>query len=390
MIGASGALFLINLIIKKYSNDEIYSYFALFIIFSGYATSLSLLASEQVALRYTEIKENKTNIEKEILNIILLSSIAAAVIFFFLTNFLFNEIDGFVIMLCLVTFASSSLTTIAYNYHRLKSNFNKAQILLNLWKYLLPACFLTVYFFDITLNRETISSVLSICLLVSAVTSTYTLYINRDNIIVGNLKKTSYKKLFMSQIGFLTSLSFLSMANTFDKIYIEHFLSKKEFSDYFFTALVLMYPTLALSNYVGFKEFTKIKNGAYYALDRIIIRLTLMGCAIFVLNTSIIYALREHIPILWNPGIITLLLIFSAARLPYSFLSAVMGAKATASQLFNSNVLCWCIALIGIGVFLLITKSLFNALFCTLCIWIMRDIVYYWYAKKTFSLASTK
>lgn len=180
------------------------------------------------------------------------------------------------------------------------------------------------------------------------------------------------------------------MANTLDKVYIENFLSTKEFSDYFFTTLILMYPTLALSNYIGFKEFTKIKNGANYNLDRILTKLTIIGLLIFVFNTCVIYIFRAEIPTLWEPSLIILLMILSSVRLPYSFLSAVMGAKATASQMFNSNIICWGFGFVLIGIFMLLEKSLFNALLCVLCIWIIRDATYYRYAKSNTNSGTLK
>lgn len=390
MIGASGALFLTNLLIKKYTTDITYSYFAIFIIYSGYTTSLSLLASEQVALRYTKTDGQKTIIGKEVLILIFFSTLIAGFAFFILAGLLFKAIDIYSVTLCCLTFFSASLTTIGYNHHRLQGSFNRAQFTLNSWKYFLPIFLALQYLTPTKLSRESISVILSASLLTSIILSIHTLYASRTSITIESSKTPPYKELIISQIGFITSLSFLSMANTFDKVYIEHFLSKKEFADYFFTTLILMYPTLTLSNYIGFKEFTKIKNGAYYNLNKTIARLFLVGVSIFVCNACILYAFRESISITWDLEIIILLMILSAIRLPYSFLSAVMGAKSPASQMFRSNIICWILSFILVGLFLLLQKSLFNALLCTIFIWIMRDTIYYIYAKKTFILASYK
>lgn len=390
MIGASGALFLTNLLIKKYTSDTIYSYFAIFIIYSGYTTSLGLLASEQVALRYAKISDKKTIIEREVLILILASTTLAAFAFSILAKLLFKEIDIYVVCLCTLTFLSACLTTIAYNHHRLQGNFNKAQFIQNSWKYFLPLLFASQYLLTQPISKESISTFLSASLLISIAISLHTLYSNRTNISIVRSNNPKYKELIISQIGFITSLSFLSMANTFDKVYIEHFLSKKEFADYFFTSLILMYPTLTLSNYIGFKEFTKIKNGADYNLNKTVTKLFLLGIAIFISNASVIYIFKESIPIFWNANIVILLMILSATRLPYSFLSAVMGAKSPASKMFSSNIISWGMSFILITLFFLLDKSLFNALLCTTLIWIMRDAVYYVYAKKNLTLALHK
>lgn len=390
MIGASGALFLTNLLIKKYTSDTIYSYFAIFIIYSGYTTSLGLLASEQVALRYAKISNKKTIIEREVLILILASTTLAAFAFSILAKLLFKEIDAYVVCLCTLTFLSACLTTIAYNHHRLQGNFNKAQFIQNSWKYFLPLLFASQYLLTLPTSKESISTFLSASLLISIAISLHTLYSNRTNISIVRSNNPQYKELIISQIGFITSLSFLSMANTFDKVYIEHFLSKKEFADYFFTSLILMYPTLTLSNYIGFKEFTKIKNGADYNLNKTVTKLFLLGIAIFISNASVIYIFKESIPIFWNANIVILLMILSATRLPYSFLSAVMGAKSPASKMFSSNIISWGLSLVLITIFFLLDKSLFNALLCTTLIWIMRDAVYYVYAKKNLTLALKK
>ena len=370
--------FLLNILLKDNLNADDYGLFSIFITYISLLSSFGLLGFEQTLLRVSVIK-SKLEINKKLI----LTSVCAVLIvascgtYLMLSNYDFNLhfFEIFIISILVV------IIKLLFNLHRLISNFSISQLTLNFWKISL-AVFLGYEMF--TSNSISLDNIMY--LILSFLVLSLFSFFGLKNMICLIDKESIFELIKKSTLFFITLFT-ISLIGYGDRFFIESRFGLAAVGDYFFYINIFLFPFHLFQTYIGFKEIVTFKNK--FDLSTLKIKLTLLLKYSFIFSVLLfsffwfveffgIYDLN----IRTNIDIIVALIFLGNIKMLYSLLSAVIGAVADNSMLYNLNFKSIVSILVLAPFIYYLSYSVFLTIIYIIILWIIRCFIWYNQIKK--------
>ncbi|MCK1793686.1 hypothetical protein [Pseudomonas violetae] len=369
MCAGSGVLFLSNILAKNFLSTQDYLSLSYIITITTILSSFALGGMEQLIIRFGTNDNNKITIDKTSSICIIAALITAILISPITINIIFpNSLSIVWIFLLTLSFC---LALINYNISRIKSRFIEAQISSNAWKFALfsgvAACILWP-------SNDFENTLLSLI----AGAAIFNIYLSIINIKSLTITRNQSSTL-STGLAFSFSLAIMTVLGTFDRVLAEKFSGPSLFTEYVYFSMILIYPFNMIASYIGFREavifktnFSKnlIRQKAWKLLIKISFLFLLFGGCVYSLSSFI------NLKLTWLNMLLCYLLI--CTKCIYSIFSAVMGSRASASEIWKSNLFSAAaiIAISGIYFSLSQEVTLNSLLSLFIALWASRTIIF--------------
>lgn len=373
MLSSSLCTFLSIYFLKNAATDSIFSLFVLLQIYIGYSITLGALGSDNVVLRYAQIEGVELTLDKALISLYIRSLLLSIIIFIIIGRFMFSGLDiaSYYVLLLFIFGSIASSLSICF---RLVGYYTRSQIILNGWKLAFLVLIFLCFVNGISIKQELMFLGLLLSMLIFIFYGLNVFKSIKVNVVATSTKsKKEYNKL---QFTFAISLLFFAILGSYDRVILKDHLSVNEFAEYSYLVTLLLFPIGIIANYVGFKELIEIKKGKVFNLTDETIRGAFYTAVIYLLYTCFLYVFNDFFKIKFDLFIWIAILIIVLCKVPYSFSSAIIGAKGQAQDLFKINnisiisilVVCFVIWFYG---------SVYFAIYSVSLIWIIRSLVFY-------------
>lgn len=350
---------------KKTMTDDDFYYWSVLLTISGISYSFCFFGSEQLFLRYGQLRSGQYYVPTHIIKIMIFSFLVYLVLFSLLTNMVLFRINDFWLTI-LVGLLSASCVFV-YNLLRITKLFTASQLINNFWK---TALFFAVLIADGSNVREILFSTLLICFLVAAI------------FLIKTLPKISFTKgktdnLSSLFIGFALSLFVLVLMNNFDRFFIEIFFSKENFSNYVYLFSLLVMPFSIISSYIGFKEVAMLKTR--YIRTEFHKKVIQIGCGLAVIFTlwfAVVKIFSVHLELNIKMSYFFPCIAIVVIKSIYSLYSSLFGLKATGKQIQASNIISIIAVLLCVGCAYLFINEPFLILYLVAAVWFIRVLLF--------------
>ena len=365
--------FLINILLKDNLNADDYGLFSIFITYISLLSSFGLLGLEQTFLRVSTIK-SKLEINKQLIMISVFAILIVATFGSYLMlssydfNLLFFEI--FIISILVI------VVKLLFNFHRLISNFSVSQLTLNFWKISL-AMYIGLEIFS--LNSISLDKVIYL-ILSSLALSIFSLIALKSRISL--IEKESVFELIKKSFLFFITLFTISLIGYGDRFFIESKFGLAAVGDYFFYINIFLFPFSLFQTYIGFKEIVSFKKKFNLSVLKTKLILIAKYSLVFSLLLFLFFWLVENfgiydLNIRKNIDIILALIFLGNIKILYSLLSAVIGAVADNSMLYNLNFKSIGSILVLAPIIYYFSYSVFLTIIYIIILWIIRCFIWY-------------
>tara|TARA_B100001059_G_scaffold99149_1_gene98779 strand:+ start:67 stop:1275 length:1209 start_codon:yes stop_codon:yes gene_type:complete len=365
--------FLINILLKDNLNADDYGLFSIFITYISLLSSFGLLGLEQTFLRVSTIK-SKLEINKQLIMISVFAILIVATFGSYLMlssydfNLLFFEI--FIISILVI------VVKLLFNFHRLISNFSVSQLTLNFWKISL-AMYIGLEIFS--LNSISLDKVIYL-ILSSLALSIFSLIALKNRISL--IEKESVFELIKKSFLFFITLFTISLIGYGDRFFIESKFGLAAVGDYFFYINIFLFPFSLFQTYIGFKEIVSFKKKFNLSVLKTKLILIAKYSFVFSLLLFLFFWLVENfgiydLNIRKNIDIILALIFLGNIKILYSLLSAVIGAVADNSMLYNLNFKSIGSILVLAPIIYYFSYSVFLTIIYIIILWIIRCFIWY-------------
>ena len=367
------SFFLLNIFLKDNLNSDDYGLFSIFVTYISLLSSFGLLGFEQTLLRVSIIK-SKLEINKKLI----LTSVCAILIvatfgsYLMLSSYDFNLLffEIFIISILVI------VVKLLFNFHRLISNFSVSQLTLNFWKISL-AMYIGLEIFS--LNSISLDKVIYL-ILSSLALSIFSLIALKSRISL--IEKESVFELIKKSFLFFITLFTISLIGYGDRFFIESKFGLAAVGDYFFYINIFLFPFSLFQTYIGFKEIVSFKKK--FNLSVLKTKLILIAKYSFVFSVLLFFCfwLVEYfgiydLNIKKNIDIILALIFLGNIKILYSLLSAVIGAVADNSMLYNLNFKSIGSILVLAPIIYYFSYSVFLTIIYIIILWIIRCFIWY-------------
>ena len=327
------ALFLTTLLLRLYSDQEIFLAWSYIATYVTLFFSFALLGAEQLIIRYAEIThQGVIQITKSTITFLILGGItflfvAITVINGYLFDYTFHPLS--LIPLLLATMG----ILILYQINRLTGMLAIGQLVMNMWRIILCLVIGLAVFFNISVKIELILTVIMII-----------------NLLIGysitpQINQLQIKKSYQSEgeifVAFAISLLIMTILGIFDRLILDHSLNYSgiSFEDYFYLMTLVVFPFNLLGSYIGYvaaRHFRE-KLTLYHFLTLTL--QTIIGtfiAAIIWINLLEYFTTWLDLPSVskFSWALIAILIVIKTA---YALLSAATAVKAKAKALFLAN-----------------------------------------------------
>lgn len=380
MLGAAFCMFAINVIGKNNLSPEAYSQMAMDLIFLGYLGTLSFLGADSVFIRKSKVDAvGKIQCSRELFVSMGVSCIAAWVVFPIL-GVSFIDLGGasissvwkYILLSFLVPFFMIVSTML-----RLCGDFIAAQIILNLWK----PIFLCALLYCVLFNeiQSEIGGLIIAALFIGAVVACGLFY-KRVDIEVDRCSD-SLKGMFQLQYSYLLSFVFFAALGSVDRVVLSGSVEPAQFAEYIYMVVILVFPINMISNYFGYKELVRVKQGYVLEAFEKSTKLIPLALCLYLVYSLLIYFLKDLIGLELNFYVWVSALVIVVCKMPYSMFSAIMGGVGNSTDINNANY----ISLISLAIGALLIYLLADLQYSLLVVaglWIIRVFLYYEKSKK--------
>lgn len=330
MCAGAGALFLANIITKRFLPEQDYLALSYLITITTILNSFALGGMEQLIVRYCTHKNNHTEVDKSSLMAITTTMAISLIASPLIITTLFPESLSWP-WICVLTL-SFCLTLINYNLCRVRSKFVEAQLSSGAWKFLI--------FFGVAACYAGLSGDLQTTLLIGiAFTVILNLYLARKNLKDLVITKSNHP-ILSTGLAFSFSLAIMTVLGTFDRVLAEKLSGQALFAEYIYFSMIVIYPFNMIASYVGFREAIYFKtNFSTSLIKRKITGLFIKITILFTIFSGCIYLTSPltHLSVTWSNMTLSYLLV--CIKCIYSIFSALMGSRATAAEIWRSNIL---------------------------------------------------
>ncbi|WP_413705340.1 hypothetical protein [Pseudomonas sp. Pseusp16] len=369
MCAGSGALFLSNLLTKRYLSPQDYLFLSYFITITTILSSFALGGMEQLIIRYCKHTNNTIEIDKtsliSIIAAMIISLIASPLI---TTTLLPSSLAAPWILLLTLSF---SLTLINYNVARVRSGFVEAQISSGMWKI---AAFLGVFVCCIKLS-DNLQTALLVGMVVAGALNIYLIKKNISSLVVVKGRSSTIS----TGLAFSFSLAIMTVLGTFDRVLAEKLSGQTLFAEYVYFSMILIFPFNMIASYVGFREAIFFKNKFSADLIKrkawsLFVKITIL----FVIFGGCVYFLSPLINLKTTWQNMTLSYFLVCTKCIYSIFSSVMGSRATAKEIWTSNIYS-AVAIIAItAIFIMLDNDITinSLLMLFIVLWASRTIIF--------------
>lgn len=375
----SGVLFfLMTIALKNKMSPNEFGNIALLLTIISSMWSFGLFGTEQVFLRHANIHQiDKVSISYTILWHLLFAAILGAGIF--TSIFIYYKVikipEYFVYLVSL----SILMLLFSYNYFRLRSNFNAAQLYSNGWK-IISSLVVLLYMGNSFLGLNGLELLMAIAIVTTAFIAGVHILLTKPYCV-----NDKTPKITSLAFQFFTALLLLNILTAGDRFVIDYFLGIEAAGHYYYYLTVALFPFSFLQSYLGFKELPAFKHNFSMGLvhEKIVVALKLatvlaiIVCSMGILISSLPFVSEKlRVDDIW---LFVLLVVTGIIRIIYSIVSSAMGARATTEQIKRINkgtaisVVCFLI----IGFFMQSFITLYFIAFIFLVLYIIRVILFY-------------
>ena len=374
MLLCSLCTFLSIVLVKNSSSDTVFSLFTIFQIYIGYVVVLGALASDSVAIRFASAEGSKLIIDKSILLRYFFSVSSALLLFSILGYLIFDDfsVNGFVVLLLSFVIVCLNFFSMCF---RLLSCYVLSQLMQNGWKIFFFIFIVIGVYFKGEYSEGLLVFIFLVSLLIPVPLCFY-FYKKFDLVIVNSVSKADKIEQGKLQVTYITSLLFFAVLDSFDRVVLQNRLSAEDFSNYSYLVSVLLFPVGIIGNYIGFKELVRIKNGAAFDLRRKSIHAFFLGLFLFLVYSAFLYLCNGFLNINFEFYIWICVLCIVCCKIPYSYSSAVLGARGESSDIRGINLFSLFFVFFACVVAWLMADENV-AITLVLLIWIIRFFIYY-------------
>ena len=345
MFLGSVSSFLIQIVARAQFSDELYSWFALYILFIGYLGTLSFMASDNVLIRYIKIQNTVLAVPKKLAIQLFLSWCIAGLVLSIIGQFLINKTVSFGLYDYLLPFIFVSITVVFSIYHRLKSEFFKSQLYLQYWKPMFFVALLTSVFLGLEFSVQRVQMTLLGALFLAMLLALLNFEKLRKTIIFVETDDKISEYINM-QFGYILALLYLAFSGSLDRLILADNLTIKDFANYAYMITLLIYPIGLIANYIGFKQLVYIKQGIAVDVRQKMLKLSLFGGGLYLFYSAALWLISPYIHLEIDPIIWAAVFISVIAKMPYTVCSAMISAKAVAKEIKNMNYISMLILII--------------------------------------------
>jgi len=375
MMSASLCSFATNIITKKYLPAETYNWLAVYLVFIGYLGLLSFFASENVFLRYCEIKGQEISVSKKIVYQMLISWCAAIIIMPVVGDLM--SIDKSIsYIFYLVPFILVSITTYLSLLNRIAGNFLVSQIMNYGWKILFFLMIALITFKFETVNNSFIAITLVTSVFITGLFAVYSFFSTANVTVKVKDDNLETKEILVAQYSFCLSFLYFCIHGSVDKVVLNGYFDPKTFSEYLYLVSMLLSPLNIISTYISFKELVYIKNGKQIDVNKVALKTGFMGLVLYIIYSLVLLQLNDYLSLKFDIYIWLAVLIIVVIKVPYSILTAIMEAKGSARDLKIINHVSF-IFLIFICLLIVMYKDLYITRYMISLLWVSRFIMYY-------------
>lgn len=367
ILGAGvGSQFISIIAARNILNEEDFYFFAYFLLYVNICSMFVSLGSEQMIIRLSKFDGSKLFIGRSVVIILLLASL----LYFFVFGFVVLS-DIWLGQLATV-FVFSTIGIFFGNFigqlFRARSDFVLSQLSLNVWRMLLFPIVIVVKYLNVNL-----SVVLNIAFL-----SCILFYIIQlESIKITVFHDSNQKDMAISLFfGYFLSVMTLTIMVNFDRLLVEKNVDSADFSYYLYLVNLYVTPFVVLSNYFGFKDVIKFKEGVnvvhYYSM---VLKVVFSSVVVFFIYSFVLSFLNSFVE-LPSIQIWFCFLAIVIMRSLYSVNSAAFGVIVSAGAIFRINL----IFLFLLGFVFLLVEGFSLGVFEIMCIsvflWGMRNFIY--------------
>ncbi|MNC01636.1 hypothetical protein D3C75_489900 [compost metagenome] len=329
MCAGSGALFLSNILTKRYLSPQDYLFLSYFITITTILSSFALGGMEQLIIRYCKHTNNTIEIDKtSLISIIAAMTISLIASPLITTTLLPSSLAAPWILLLTLSF---SLSLINYNVARVRSGFVEAQISSGTWKF---AAFFGVLVCCVKLS-DNLQTTLLVGMVLAGALNIYLIKKNISSLVVVKARSSTIS----TGLAFSFSLAIMTILGTFDRVLAEKLSGQALFAEYVYFSMILIFPFNMIASYVGFREAIFFKNNfSANLIKRKAWNLFLKITIIFIIFGGAVYSLSPliNLKVTWINMILSYVLV--CTKCIYSIFSSVMGSRASAKEIWTSNL----------------------------------------------------
>ncbi|WP_133160930.1 hypothetical protein [Pseudomonas laurylsulfativorans] len=207
----------------------------------------------------------------------------------------------------------------------------EAQLISGAWKF---SIFLGVLICILSLSSALESALLTTIALAGLLNIYYFLKNAKSLAII-----RSNQSPLSTALAFSFSLAIMTVLGSFDRILAEKFSGQSLFTEYVYFSMILIFPFNMIASYIGFREAiffkTNFSNNLFIHKTRtLLIKITtaffLFGGCIYLISPLI------ELKITWLNMLLSYFLV--SIKCIYSLLSSVMGSRASAKDIWKSNI----------------------------------------------------
>ncbi|OMH25770.1 hypothetical protein BGP75_24925 [Motiliproteus sp. MSK22-1] len=376
MLAGAAAQLAGSLLLYKLMAPAQYGLYALFITFLSVVFSFGLLGAEQTFMRTCSIKDGRITINKNLVILLFICFLMGPAVLVLISSLVFMQAFSF-IELYLVAIAAV-MVMFGYNYQRISGRFVESQLINNFWR----LCILFSLLAGILIGFEfkTVAVWIVVGLIISSSFFLYRFFQEKNIEIVRSGSDAFF--IVKLSLSFLFSMGVLTALSFFDRYLIGAKFDIEIFGNFFFLQNVFVHPFVLISNYIGFKGLVEYKK--YFNVKefnkKIIFLLVLMPI-VSAAYVAIIFYFDQVINLYFGFysffDLIIPLVVFGCIKLVYSYLSAAMGARGHAKNIFISNVVSGIFAFF-MGVFLInVNVNIETVAWSMVILWLIRCTAYY-------------
>ncbi|WP_156168216.1 hypothetical protein [Grimontia sp. AD028] len=286
----------------------------------------------------------------------------------------------------LIIFILSSLSFGLSILLRLRAEFSHSILAINAWKIISIVIFSVV----LIVNGSITKSIILTAVIASLITSLiFTLSLTYKKLVTsikiseptGGNEDYKETEIFKLQYTYLISFLFFAILGSFDRVLLQYRVDINTYTSYLYLVSMLIFPIGIIGNYVGYRELVFIKKGKKINITTSIVKVSSFSTILFLIYSSLLYLARDIINLEFNYKIWLAVLIVVICKVPYSILSAVVGAKGESSDLITINHF-FLLTLVAACIYTYFHGNIYTSIYLVSSIWTLRVIFYYCVAKK--------
>lgn len=371
MLLGAGAAYATNIVFAHSLSSASFVVFSTILTFSMWASTFSLLGSDQLVIRNSRVSDGNIHIPEGYEKIYFHTSILFAVVSFFIFLWIFGFFCSALISAVSFIF---SRQIIDFTSHRLTGNYAAAQIEKNLWR----ICLLAISCFVFIIGKDVGDSEIFLFFFFSVLAAKLCsrIFFRPVNLIKDNgpADLSLWWPFFVSML--------LMNAMTHGDRFVASIMGNDYAAEYLLLQTVILFPVSIFQNYFGIRDAVSFK--AHTDIKKINIKLAKSAAIGGLVSASLvlIYFLSESFHLLpryadLGLGLVCVFGITGFFRICYSSLSAAMSVSGDKFSVRVGNYGTLIPAAVIASSFFYVDLTPFSLSFAFLLVWISRFFSFY-------------